>query len=125
MKELKIYRCDICGNMICMIEDSGVNPECCGTGMTLAVPNTKDGAVEKHVPVVRKDGATVQILVGDKPHPMTDQHYISYIFLLTDSNFYMHRLEPGDAPEATFCIPKGEEVIAAYSWCNIHGLWKN
>ena len=34
MENLKLYRCEICGNLICMIEDSGMVPECCGLEMT-------------------------------------------------------------------------------------------
>ena len=42
MKELIMYRCEICGNLICMIEDSGVVPECCGAEMTRIVANTDE-----------------------------------------------------------------------------------
>ena len=125
MKELVIYRCDICGNLICMMENSGVIPECCGTGMTRISANTEDAAVEKHIPVVSRSGANVRILVGDIPHPMTDSHYITHIIMLTDRGAYVRCLKSGDAPEAKFTIHPEEEVINVYSLCNIHGLWKN
>ena len=125
MKELIMYRCEICGNLICMIEDSGVIPECCGTEMTRIIANTVDADKEKHVPVTRREGEAVHVFVGGQPHPMMPQHYISHIFLLTDSGVYTHLLNPGDAAETTFSICADETVLSVYALCNIHGLWKS
>ncbi|MGX8729171.1 MAG: desulfoferrodoxin family protein, partial [Lachnospiraceae bacterium] len=33
-------------------------------------------------------------------------------------------LAPGEAPEATFAITDDDEAVAAYDYCNLHGLWK-
>ena len=33
-------------------------------------------------------------------------------------------LKPGDKPEAVFALADGETVVAAYEYCNLHGLWK-
>ena len=52
MKEPKFYKCAHCGNIITKIEDKGVPVFCCGQKMDELVPNTSDGAGEKHVPVV-------------------------------------------------------------------------
>lgn len=30
-------------------------------------------------------------------------------------------LKPGDKPEASFAVT--EPVVAAYEYCNLHGLW--
>ena len=125
MKELVMYRCAICGNLICMVEDSGVTPECCGMEMTRVIANTEDAATEKHVPVMHREESKVHILVGELPHPMVPQHYISMVFLLTDRGVYMRRLNPGAAAEATFSICPDEEVQSVYVWCNLHGLWKS
>ena len=27
-------------------------------------------------------------------------------------------------PQATFALTEGDEVVAAYEYCNLHGLWK-
>lgn len=54
MNELILYRCEICGNLICMIEDSGVVPECCGTEMTRITANTEDASAEKS-PLIHDD----------------------------------------------------------------------
>ena len=125
MNELTIYRCETCGNIIYMIEDSGVVPECCKTEMTRIEANTEDADNEKHIPVIHRYNTNVHILIGEKPHPMTEQHYISHIFLQTDKGLYMHNLGSDEATEAVFKINPDENIAAAYAWCNLHGLWKN
>ncbi len=48
--EFKLYRCAHCGNVIFKVVDKGVPVMCCGQKWRSSVPNTTDGAVEKHVP---------------------------------------------------------------------------
>ena len=50
--EMKLYRCAHCGNIVFKVVDKGVPVVCCGEPMQELVPNTTDGALEKHVPVV-------------------------------------------------------------------------
>ena len=85
-------------------------------------PNTTDGALEKHVPVIEQNGDTVIVRVGSVEHPSLPAHYIEWIVLETEKGFQMHYLKPGDKPEAVFKTT--EQVIAAYEYCNLHGLWK-
>ncbi len=85
-------------------------------------PNTTDGAYEKHVPVIEQQGDHVTVKVGSVPHPMLDVHYIEWIILETATGYQKHDLKPGEAPEASFAVT--EPVIAAYEYCNLHGLWK-
>ena len=83
--------------------------------------NTTDGAYEKHVPVIEQHGDHVTVKVGSVAHPMLDVHYIEWIVLETATGYQKHDLKPGDAPEAEFAVT--EPVIAAYEYCNLHGLW--
>ena len=85
------------------------------------VPNTVDAAFEKHVPVIEHTGDSVTVKVGSVPHPMMDVHWIEWVVLETASGYQKHDLKPGDAPEAHFAVT--EPVIAAYEYCNLHGLW--
>lgn len=121
---LKIYYCKACGNLIVKLVDSGVEPYCCGREMLDLTPNTSDGEGEKHVPVISEpmDGL-VKVKVGSQPHPMTEKHYIQLILLETDRGFHVCRLEADGKPEACFNIGK-EKPVAAYEFCNIHGLWR-
>lgn len=86
------------------------------------VANTVDAAQEKHVPVIAVSGDEVKVEVGSVEHPSLDAHYIEFIVLVTETGFQMKWLKPGMKPEAVFKIT--DKPIAAYEYCNLHGLWK-
>lgn len=119
-----IYRCNICGKTVLVLEDSSPDPVCCGEDMEMLFPGTGDGSGEKHVPVIERDGDLVRVKVGSEPHPMQRSHYIQWIALLTDKGLYMK--EPGydGPPEALFRAAPGEEILSAWEYCSLHGLWK-
>jgi len=120
----RFFRCDHCGNIIAMVEDKGVPVMCCGQKMTEIIPGTTDAAVEKHVPVITVEGNVVHVAVGAVEHPMIPEHFIQWISLETKQGNQRKVLNPGDAPKADFLIFEGDEVVAAYAYCNLHGLWK-
>ena len=76
----------------------------------------------KHVPMIEQDGDTVTVKVGSVEHPSLPAHYIEWILLETEQGFQIHYLKPGMKPEAVFKV--NEAVVAAYEYCNLHGLWK-
>ena len=86
------------------------------------VANTTDGAYEKHVPVIEQQGDHVIVRVGSVEHPMLEAHYIEWIVLETATGYQKHDLKPGEKPVASFAVT--EPVLAAYEYCNLHGLWK-
>ncbi|MCR5255134.1 MAG: desulfoferrodoxin Dfx [Acetatifactor sp.] len=119
------YRCNKCGNFVTFLtKKSGCTPMCCGEEMTEVVPNTVDAAFEKHVPVVEKDGNNIKVKVGSVAHPMMEEHYIQFVILETDKGYQKKDLKPGEVPEACFVLAEGEKAVAAYEYCNLHGLWK-
>lgn len=122
--EQKFYICEHCGNVIAMVKDKGVPVMCCGQKMTELVPGTSDGAHEKHVPVYTVEGNLVTVTVGAVEHPMLEAHYIEWISLQTKFGNQRKVLHPGDAPRACFALCEGDEVEAAYAYCNLHSLWK-
>lgn len=122
--EPKFYICERCGNLIEMIRPSGVKIVCCGQEMTELVPGTTDGATEKHIPVCEKEGNLVTVRVGSVAHPMVPEHFIQWIYLQTKNGIQRVELHPGEEPKATFALTEGDEIVAAYEYCNIHGLWK-
>lgn len=122
---MKFYRCEGCGNFVTFLsEKSGCTPKCCGETMKELVPNTTDAASEKHVPVIEENGSVVSVSVGSVEHPMADAHYIEWIILETNKGYSKRDLHPEEKPYATFHLSDGEEVVAAYDYCNLHGLWK-
>lgn len=121
---MTLFKCEHCGNIIAYLKDSGVRVQCCGEEMKPLVPNTTDAAGEKHVPVIAVDGTTVTVTVGAVEHPMLDAHYIEWILLETKEGRQRKTLKPGEKPVAVFSLADGDEVVAAYEYCNLHGLWK-
>lgn len=121
---MKFYVCKHCGNIIQFAKESGVPVMCCGQKMEELVPGSTDGAVEKHVPVITIDGNAVVVTVGSTKHPMMENHYIEWIILETKKGYQKVKLSYTDEPYAKFLLTEGDSVIAAYEYCNIHGLWQ-
>lgn len=85
------------------------------------IANTTDSAYEKHVPVIEHQSEHVIVKVGSVEHPMLPAHYIEWIVLETATGYQKKELNPGEKPEADFAVT--EPVIAAYEYCNLHGIW--
>lgn len=88
------------------------------------IPNTADAAKEKHVPVVTVNGRDVSVKVGEAEHPMTEEHYISFVAVVTRKETLFKEFNPGEHPVAEFTLTEGDEVQAVYEYCTLHGLWK-
>lgn len=121
---LEFYQCLHCGNIAVKPFDAGVPLVCCGENMKLVDPNTTDAAQEKHVPVVTVEGNLVTVEVGSVAHPMEEDHYITFVALETKKGYQIAELSAGEAPKAVFAVVEGDEPVAAYEYCNKHGLWK-
>jgi len=122
--EMRFFICSHCGNIIGMIKNVGVNVVCCGAPMQELVANTVDASKEKHVPVIAVDGNNVKVSVGSVAHPMTDDHNIQWVYILTEKGGQRKCLNAGDSPELNFALTGDDKLIAAYAYCNLHGLWK-
>ena len=121
--EIKVYRCKHCGNIAIKVIDSGVSMICCGEEMGELVPGSVDAAVEKHVPVVSREGDKVTVSVGSVAHPMTAEHYILFVILDKTAGVQIASLNPDDDPVAVFTVLSGAEVKKAYAYCNLHSFW--
>ena len=120
----KFFICSICGNIIEMIESKGPKVVCCGKQMNELVANTTEGSLEKHIPVVTINDDKVKVQVGSTLHPMTQEHHISWIYLLTKQGGQRKCLEIYSEPIIEFALAENEEVLEVYAYCNLHGLWK-
>lgn len=119
---LKVYRCEICGNIVEVVHAGVGELVCCGKPMVLLKEHTKDEGLEKHVPVIEKTKSGIKVKVGSISHPMEDKHYIEWISVLADGEVMRKFLKPGDKPEAEFCV--SSKKIEVREYCNLHGLWK-
>lgn len=119
---MKIYQCRKCGAMHEDIRHQGCDPVCCDTPMRIMVAGAADGAREKHVPAVTREGDVVTVRVGSVEHPMLEEHHIEWIAVETASATQRAYLKAGEAPEARFIVP-ADQKISVYEFCNLHGLW--
>ena len=126
MKEISLYVCKKCGNLIEVLNDNPtLKLNCCNEEMQKIVANTTDAAIEKHVPVINIEGNLVYIKVGEIMHPMTEEHYIQAIYVVDDlGNMQKIVLTPNDNPEISVKINDNAKKLNVYSYCNLHGLWK-
>lgn len=86
--------------------------------------NHVDAAQEKHLPRVEYRKNTVKVEVGSVAHPMAEDHSIQWIFLQSEQGCQKKQLSPGAPPVAEFALMEGDAPVAAYAYCNLHGLWR-
>lgn len=120
----EIYKCEICGNIIEVLHSGQGELICCNQPMKLQAPNTKDAAIEKHVPQIQELSEGVLIQIGEQEHPMTEEHFIEWIEIQTVNRSHKTFLESGQKPEAIFAIAKNK-ITKVRAYCNLHGLWEN
>lgn len=125
--ENKLYKCNICHNIVELIYDGGGQLVCCNEEMEEIIAKTEEEYKEKHLPVIEFEGEgkdrMVKIKVGEIEHPMTEEHFIRFIEAFSKDGVYLKRkiLKPNDEPELHFLCNCNEMIVREY--CNIHGLW--
>jgi len=88
-------------------------------------PGAAGGAAATHVPTIQFDATNVTVTT---PHAMTVQHYISKHQLrdATGKLIGERSFAPTAPANPTSQYPKAglTGVLTAYSYCNLHGIWK-
>ena len=118
----EIHRCNICGNIVEIVNGGKGKLVCCGQEMELLKENTVDASKEKHVPVVERTATGIKVKVGGVPHPMEEKHYIQWIEVVSGGKSMRAFLKPGMVPEAEFPCEDPNPIVREY--CNLHGLWR-
>lgn len=113
MMRSKFYVCPICGNVVHAMGEGSFT--CCGSQL---LPQEAEEADSAHdIAVTYTDGSWHVVL----DHPMTKQHYISFIAYVTSGAMHLIKLYPEQACEAR--IPAaGSGYLFAY--CNQHDLFR-
>ncbi len=93
MQERYFY-CSHCGNIAVKVKDAGVPLVCCGSPMTELEAGAVDASLEKHVPVVKREGNVATVQVGETLHPSLPEHYIEWIALHTRQGIQRQALDP-------------------------------
>lgn len=113
MKNLKCYVCPNCGNLITAAAEAGVS--CCGRTLSPLKPQRAEG--EDRLAVERLDDSWFI----SSPHPMTKEHYVSFVALLTGDALFLRRLYPEwDLQTRIPCF--GHGILLWY--CTRHGLFR-
>jgi superoxide reductase len=121
----KFLTCPKCGLYVGVIHEGSCLPQCCGEEMQEVVAHTSGNeGTEKHVPLVHEEDGKVYVQVGSTLHPMDPDHYIDWVYLLTDQGAQRKTLHPGQKPEVVFLIAEDEVVLAVEAHCTKHGLWE-
>lgn len=125
-KKLEMYKCEICGNFVEVVLAGEGELVCCGQPMKLLVAGLTDGSFEKHVPFFSQKEDGVEIRIGEELHPMSDEHYIQFIEVISRDEKYVKRkyLYPGEEPSLKLKGFSLDTKMKAREHCNIHGLWE-
>lgn len=119
----ELYKCNVCMNVVEIVNDGASALVCCNKPMEKLEEKTVDSGKEKHVPVIETSAQGITVKVGGVEHPMEEKHYIKFIEVFTKNQVIRVALKPGVKPTAEFPV-KLEDVLEVRSYCNLHGLWK-
>ncbi len=122
--EVKYLICKTCGKIVSVVKDSKVPAMCCGAKMEELIAGTTDASLEKHVPVYSVSGYRVLVNVGAVSHPMTEEHFIEWVTVVTTRGVHTKYLTPNTKPSVEFALTDNETVKEVYAYCNLHSLWK-
>ena len=111
MKKLNFYVCPDCGNLITAATEVGVS--CCGRTLLPLEPQKP----EEPLSVEKIDDSWFV----SSPHPMTKDHYVSFVALLTGDTLFLRRLYP-EWDLQTRIPAFGHGILLWY--CTQHGLFR-
>ena len=111
MKKLNFYVCPDCGNLITAATETGVS--CCGRTLLPLEPQKP----EEPLSVEKIDDSWFV----SSPHPMTKDHYVSFVALLTGDTLFLRRLYP-EWDLQTRIPAFGHGILLWY--CTKHGLFR-
>ncbi len=113
MSRGKFYVCPLCGNVIFAAGNAEIS--CCGIHLP---PLDAEPADEKH-------GVTVELIENEyyitMDHPMTKEHYISFLAHVTGERVQIVKWYPEQNAETR--IPRVRRG-KLYAYCNLHGLFE-
>lgn len=115
MAKGKFYVCPVCGNVTSTTGEAVVS--CCGITLPPLDPEPAD---DDHT--IRTEIVEDEYYVSIR-HPMTKDHYISFLAAVSDYGVQFVKLYPEGNAEARFKINR---IRKLYAYCNRHGLfqWK-
>ena len=112
MNRCKFYVCPVCGNVIEATGEAVVS--CCG----ITLPPLEAEACDAEHQIKKETVEDEYYVTLD--HPMTKEHYMSFIAAVSGDGIQLKKLYPEGPCEARFKI---RAVRKIYAFCNRHGLF--
>ena len=109
----RFYICPICGNVIWSMGEGAFS--CCGVTLPPREAEEPDGEHILSVETVDNEWYV------SADHPMTKEHFLSFIALVSYDRVQLCKLYPEQAAEARFPRRGGGTL---YACCNRHGLYR-
>lgn len=113
MMKSAFYVCPVCGNVIRAVGQAAVS--CCGVTLPPLEPEPPDDYHRIRVEIT-EDEYFVSLC-----HPMTKEHYISFLAALSDNAIEFVKLYPEGNAETRFSFRRVRDL---YAYCNRHGLFR-
>ena len=113
MLRAAFHACPVCGNVIYSI--GGAVISCCGVTLPPLEAEAPDGDHALRVDIVEDEYCAAV------DHPMSKEHYISFLAAVSDQGVNLVKLYPEGSAEARFSINR---VKYLYAYCNRHGLFR-
>ena len=109
----QFYVCPVCGNVIRSTGEAVIS--CCGITLPPLEAEEADGEHMIRVEII-EDEYYVTV-----DHPMTKEHYLSFLAAVSDAGVQFVKLYPEGAAEARFRLTG---IKCFYVFCNRHGLFR-
>ena len=113
MKKMKFYVCPVCGNVIQSTEEGTYS--CCGIVLPQLQVEDEDNRHQISVETLENE------YYIHMDHPMTKEHYISFLAYVTSDRIQLVKLYPEQNVEGRF-TRRGHGLL--YAYCNQHGLFQ-
>lgn len=113
MRNVHFYVCPVCGNIITSVGHGTYS--CCG----ITLPEAEAEEVkEEHI--IKAETIDNEYYISMQ-HPMSKQHYISFVAYVTSSSVEIAKQYPEQEVQVRF-RKKGHGYV--YAYCNRHGLFR-
>ncbi|WP_031517259.1 helix-turn-helix domain-containing protein [Desulfofalx alkaliphila] len=109
--KVRFYVCPTCGNIL--VSTGSASIFCCGRKLEHLLPADTPAKTKITVEEVETD----YYITFD--HPMTKEHYISFVACVKSDRLFLNRLYPEQNPTSRFPITVGGKL---YFYCVKHGL---
>ena len=113
IRKTQFYVCPVCGNVIRSTGQAVIS--CCGVTLPPLTAEEPDAGHPLRARIVEDEYYVTA------EHPMTREHYISFLAAVSDHGVQLAKLYPEGGAEARFRI---DRVKYLYAYCNRHGLFR-